>query len=227
MEKKICDESACKPFWKNVIYVLIILGPAMYFGVKDQTVAMGLAIAGGALAIAFINIDKFSWIKAAGFEAKIWEAQETINAAYATAEELRQVSCLFLDYSLSALIVDGLGQEITANQKIDMSNSINKLIGKVGTEEQSSLPEKYYKLKVVIGWNLLDEFLALLQHNNNDVYSEMRSKRDDQFKPEELTPEKYLKKEELDTMLKVKNVELTAEEKKALDKYIEYITILK
>ena len=54
-----------------------------------MTVQMGLAIVAGAIAVAFINIDKFKSFKGAGFEA---ELQKVVEEAYATMETLRSMS---------------------------------------------------------------------------------------------------------------------------------------
>lgn len=56
----------------------ILLGGSMWFGYKGQPVEMGLAIVAGAIAFALLNLDKFSRIKGAGFEAELREKIEAV-----------------------------------------------------------------------------------------------------------------------------------------------------
>lgn len=85
MEKK----SITNEFVKNLISFIVIVVPSLYFGYLGKTVEMGLAIVSGAIAAAFLNIDKFSRFKGAGFEAEMRQAVK--EEFYATIDQLKQI----------------------------------------------------------------------------------------------------------------------------------------
>ncbi|PJN50017.1 hypothetical protein PAEAM_56290 [Paenibacillus sp. GM1FR] len=74
---------------KNIISILIIIGPGLYFGYVGKSTEMGLAILSGAVAVAFMNIDKIQRFKGAGFEA---EMKKAVEDAYATIENLKELA---------------------------------------------------------------------------------------------------------------------------------------
>lgn len=62
----------------EIISFIVILAGSMFFGSKGMPVEMGLSIVAGAMSIAFVNLDKFSRIKGAGFEADLREKIEAV-----------------------------------------------------------------------------------------------------------------------------------------------------
>lgn len=68
MYKKLFRDSAL--FWVSVVVLLVV---SSLFGFYGKIGAMTLSIVAGSLGIAFANLDKFSKIKGAGFEAEIRE----------------------------------------------------------------------------------------------------------------------------------------------------------
>ena len=58
-------------------YVIMLLG-SMAFGFMGRTAEMALAIVAGAIAFSLSNLDKFSKIKGAGFEAELKKKIETV-----------------------------------------------------------------------------------------------------------------------------------------------------
>ena len=73
---------------KILTSVILIMGPTIYFGYKSDSVVMGLSILAGAIASAFINLDKFEAFKGAGFEAVL---KEKIQEADLTIQQMRQL----------------------------------------------------------------------------------------------------------------------------------------
>ena len=71
--------------------ILFIVAPTMYFGYIGKPAEMGLAILMGTLVSAFVNLDKFSSFKGAGFEAELREAKETVEKALVTVENLKEI----------------------------------------------------------------------------------------------------------------------------------------
>lgn len=73
---------------RNVISLFFIIAPGFYFGYIGKPTEMGLAVVSGAVAAAFLNLDKIQRFKGAGFEA---EMKETVEEVYATVENLKKI----------------------------------------------------------------------------------------------------------------------------------------
>lgn len=61
---------------KQILSIIVIIVPVLYFGIMGKTAEMGLMIVASSIAIAFFNIDKVQKFKGAGFEAemkKMWK----------------------------------------------------------------------------------------------------------------------------------------------------------
>lgn len=56
----------------------VMLGASLLLGFLGRSVEMGLSIVAGAMALTFLNLDKFTKIKGAGFEAELKEQVESI-----------------------------------------------------------------------------------------------------------------------------------------------------
>lgn len=89
---------------KNTISLLCIVCPGLYFGFIGKPTEMGLAIVAGAIAAAFMNIDKIQRFKGAGFEA---EMKKAVDEAYATLENLRELATPLLVSILANLTYFG------------------------------------------------------------------------------------------------------------------------
>jgi len=59
-----------KPVVQIAAYALLLLG-TLFFGAKGQAAEMGLAIVASSIALAFAEIERFSRIRGAGFEAEL------------------------------------------------------------------------------------------------------------------------------------------------------------
>lgn len=79
---------------------IIILGPGFYFGTLGKPKEMGIAIVGGSIAMAFVNIDKIQKFKGAGFEA---EMKLVIDEANATLKELQEIATTTTEATLYQL----------------------------------------------------------------------------------------------------------------------------
>lgn len=139
---------------KNIkVYLtfLVIVVPGIVFGMNGKTVEMGLAIVLGALAGAFLNIDKFAKFKGAGFEA---ELRVAVEQAYATIENMKEVA--------KPLIITSLSNMTFANQ-----------IGGASLSEKykykSELVKLAHSLKIVDG-EIKDEIELFDHHHTMDLY---------------------------------------------------------
>jgi hypothetical protein len=75
----------------KVFCIVLILGPALFFGYNGKPAEMGLALISGSIAACFINLEKFSSFKGGGFEAQLREAKDTVDKAMVTVENLKNV----------------------------------------------------------------------------------------------------------------------------------------
>lgn len=75
----------------KLLSIIFIVAPTMYFGYVGKPTEMGIALLMGTLVSAFINLDKFSSFKGAGFEAQLKEAKETVEKAQVTIEILKEI----------------------------------------------------------------------------------------------------------------------------------------
>lgn len=66
-----------KKFIEFVSFMIMLLG-SLAFGYLGKPAEMGLAIVAGAIAFSLANLDKFSKIKGAGFEAELKEKIEAV-----------------------------------------------------------------------------------------------------------------------------------------------------
>ncbi|PZD96972.1 hypothetical protein DNH61_04815 [Paenibacillus sambharensis] len=88
---------------KNFIYIIIIMGPAMYFGFTGRPTEMGISVVASALAITFINMDKFEFFKGAGFEAQLKKVEKATEEAYATIDALKTVAAPIIAETLHSI----------------------------------------------------------------------------------------------------------------------------
>lgn len=93
--------------FNNFLCIVVLVLPTMYFGCKGKAAEMGIALLMGALVSAFLNLDKFSSFKGAGFEAQLREAKETADKAIVTMEKLERIIRPLLFNSLNTIIDGG------------------------------------------------------------------------------------------------------------------------
>jgi hypothetical protein len=80
----------------------LVLVPTVGFGVWERPAEMGLALIAGAIAAAFLNLEKFERFKGAGFEA---EMRHVVKEAHVTIEALRSVARPLIATTLRLLTV--------------------------------------------------------------------------------------------------------------------------
>lgn len=144
--------------FKMIISILFILVPAFYFGLIGKPAEMGVALAAGALAAAFINLEKLEKFKGAGIE---FELKKAVEEAYATIEVVKAVAePLFI----SAIKTMSEGRTLGGISKRDQHDLVNKM-EKVTTESLNSNDVK----------NAIDSFYkfnlrAIFRDLQEDVY---------------------------------------------------------
>lgn len=120
----------------SILILIVMLGLVTYFGFQQWSTEMGLLIVAYSVAIAFFNIDKFDTIKAGNFEAKMKEAQETVDRAQATLQDLRILATSLAEVSLTNLAMQGriLGND--PNFKIEQRDRITKILEELKVDEK-------------------------------------------------------------------------------------------
>jgi hypothetical protein len=116
---------------KIIVTLTLILGPSLYFGILSKPAEMGIALAAGALAAAFINIEKLQKFKGAGIE---FELKEAVKEAQATIETLKSFTePLFV--SSIRFMSDGLTWD---GIPINVQHDIVRKIEKVANDNKAS-----------------------------------------------------------------------------------------
>lgn len=140
-----------KTVLNGIITIGLIVGPSSYFGYLGKTVEMGFAIVAGALASAFINLDKIKLVKGAGFEARIKKADKAAKVATATLEKMQELTGPLI-YSMLKLVVyhdriEGIGhtQEIKIIEGLRKVAKIIKLDATMGFNE---VEEEFFKTRL-------------------------------------------------------------------------------
>ncbi|MBL1268425.1 MAG: hypothetical protein COA87_018165 [Halomonas sp.] len=88
-------------FWISFTFLLSV---STYFGVNDQLGAMSLTVLVGAVGMAFSSLDKFSKIKAAGFEA---ELKRAVEEAYATTSSVKKLALELTEAIMGIVAAEG------------------------------------------------------------------------------------------------------------------------
>ena len=148
---------------KSFISVVVILVPGLSFGALGKSVEMGLAVAAGAIAAAFINIDKFEHFKGAGFEAQMKKA---VEEAYATIENLREITKPLIVSMVGMLTHANRWSGMEQDQKhklMDDFERISKALS-LNDKELDSVIEIFHRYHT---WDHFSVFITALSKENN------------------------------------------------------------
>jgi hypothetical protein len=137
----------------NVIGFLFLIVSVFLFGLKGMSVEMGIAVAASFVFLAFINIDKFSEFKGAGFEAKLKQA---VLEANATIENLKEVANPLIKTNLATLTHQGRLSDHAFNKKHDLYDQLIELQTKMGIESKELDVSKKNYLNIH-AWDMVAE----------------------------------------------------------------------
>lgn len=145
-------EEETKKEMKQLLYKIItfisISGPGFYFGSLGKPKEMGISIVGGAIAMAFVNIDKIQKFKGAGFEA---EMKEVINEANATLKELQEIASTISEVSLYQLTESRFSGNFSFRKKLEIHDQlIDKLKAINIKDEQIEKIEKVWNKGILL-----------------------------------------------------------------------------
>ncbi|WML49174.1 hypothetical protein RCG23_03525 [Neobacillus sp. PS3-34] len=119
-----------KNLLKNTFTLICIMGPSLYFGYFGKPTEMGLAIAAGAIAVIFLNPDKFQSFSAASVQA---ELRKTVEEAYASIEQIKEIATPSIWTSITNLTFQGRFGGIPEQEMENYKKHIEKLIQGAGT----------------------------------------------------------------------------------------------
>jgi hypothetical protein len=125
--------------FRALLSALLPLGPAVWFGLCSKPKEMGLAILAGSIAAAFLNIDKIKSFKGGGCAAEMRELQKAKAEAYATIEELRQVTKPVLELGLYTLASYGRVGGMDTAIKHRLRDDILRIAKDVKVSEDAAL----------------------------------------------------------------------------------------
>ncbi|MBI3815544.1 MAG: hypothetical protein HY279_13895, partial [Nitrospinae bacterium] len=96
-------------------------------------IEMSLIIVGGAICLAFLNIDKIQRFKGAGFEA---EMKKTVEDAIATIEQLRNVATTSSRATLTSLMAANFMSGTTMKNRLELHDQLISNLANIGASKQ-------------------------------------------------------------------------------------------
>lgn len=116
-------------FWISFFF---LLGASSVFGYLDKLGAMSLSVIAGAIGMAFANLDRFSRIKGAGFEA---ELKKAVDEAYATTSSVKELSAELTRSILGIIAGEGRWGGMGLKRKLQLREEIDASLTKIGLKE--------------------------------------------------------------------------------------------
>lgn len=124
---------------------------------------MGVSVVAGAIAATFINLDKVSRFKGAGFEAEMRKAVEDVYATIETIEELSKP----LVYSIYSLLIgEGFFGGLGADKKYEVSQKLDDIIASFDLEDKE-IKQIHNMFNKTIVKEYFDEFVGSLSYDYN------------------------------------------------------------
>lgn len=204
-------------FIKIIIPTIAIFIPSLIFGFIGKPTEMGLAIVAGSLTIAFVNIDKIESFKSGVFEAKMKEMKKVVDEAYATIDNLKEISIPLIISTLNTITYLGRLGGIGLSQKHNLKNDIEGLIKKfdIKDEKVKDILEDFYKQHT---WDMFQYFTSEFLGGKSDM-NEKNEKLNLMFDRKSTN---YPSKEDILKALNVNENNLIEIEKEKLEDYLYY-----
>lgn len=118
------------------ISVSIMFVCVMIFGFYGKPTEMGLIIVAGSISIAFLNIDRIQKFKGGGFEAEMREANEVVEKANDTIEQLRKLAASLVESDLVVLMGGNFISSTTLSKRLEVHDSLISSLEEVGVSKQ-------------------------------------------------------------------------------------------
>lgn len=152
---------------KSLISAIIVLLPACAFGLLRMPTEMGLAIVAGAIAAAFLNLDRIERFRfrGAGFKA---EMKRVVEEAYATIESLKALAKPLVLSTLNILTFSGRWGGMDLHQTHELAEGLERVAKSLSLHDKDleSAKEMFYRYHV---WDHYTEFIdAISKEEDTD-----------------------------------------------------------
>jgi hypothetical protein len=136
---------------------------------------MGVALAAGAIAAAFLNIDKLQKFKGAGIEV---ELKQAVAEAQATLENLKEFTTPLFVFSIKYMSEGQTANGIPIKQQHDIVQSIEKIAEKneISTDLKEAV-ERFYNLNM--GWIFNKISSEVHKYRRSDIEKMLWQLKDD------------------------------------------------
>lgn len=203
---------------KRIFVVLLVLGPACWFGYLGKTAEMGLAIVASSIAAAFINLDKFQKFKGAGFEA---ELKKAVEEAYATINQLRKLGKPVILTLLNILTYHNRLSGMKPAKSQDFLKELELIANELSLGAEKEIVEakrEFIRFKI---WDHYSRFIYKLQEGIPDTQIEKTKVIENLRKCLEYDRELYPSRKLI--MDIIGECKLTSEAEEYLEDYLFYI----
>lgn len=208
-------------FIKSAFYIILILGPSMYFGINKMPTEMGIAVVASALVLAFINMEKFEFFKGAGFEAKLREVEKATDEAYATIETLKEVSLPIITEVLRSMNYSNRFNDTYVNLKgkMETNDKLDEVVKLLNLDYEPLKREQddFYRLHT---WDLYNKLIYII---SKDIDKDKNTKLNDILNNRRNT-KNYVFENEFEEILETKYSELN---ERYLEDFKNYIYFAK
>lgn len=145
----------------SLIFILLMIVSSIHMAYEGKELAATISIVAFSFGLVFLNLDKFSKFKGAGFEAEL-RLKDAVTDAYAAIDELKKVALNVAEPTISLLAVSGPFQYLPLKYKLEYANKISKTLQELNVSEEetelvlSSLydrVEEEHKRKILVRLN--------------------------------------------------------------------------
>lgn len=155
--------------FKNIIGFLLLIISVFVFGLKGMAVEMGIAVAASGVFLAFVNLEKFSKFKGAGFEA---ELKQVVLEANVTIDNLKAVAIPLLATNIDLLANDGRwgGSDIGFDKNHELYDQLVSLQENIGISDEllESIKMKYINIHA---WDMIGDLAERIEKAGNEKFA--------------------------------------------------------
>ncbi|MBP1924575.1 hypothetical protein J2Z76_000428 [Sedimentibacter acidaminivorans] len=193
---------------------LLILFPGIILGFMGKPTEMGLSIASGCLFCVFLNLDKFTKFKGAGFEA---ELKQTIKEAEVTIEKMRNLMKPIIIFTYNQLTYNDRMGGIPINKINTLFTDINSIVQELSLNDDKSIKQEQEKLIKSTAWGSFSNFYTDLYYTKQtDSINELQELNN-------LDTINYPTEAVINNILNKHNTILNTNQSKKLEEYLNYI----
>ena len=153
----------------KIYSILLILVPTGIFGIIGNSGEMLIALFGGFTSSVLLNLDKFESFKAGQLEAKLQKAEQIIDDANATIQQLTSVTTPLLKSNLSFLLYEGIFDGMSSNEKEKVFYALLKIKDSLDLSES----EGYF---IEAAEAIASDYFQKIFQEINDVNDDFRIK---------------------------------------------------